>query len=355
MLASTRLESLIGPTSLHRDVVRCQAPLRISFCGGGTDVPPYPDLYGGCVLSCTIDKYAYVSVRTHSSNIVRVESRDLKRVIEFAAHEDDGEPDLAKAIIRRFGETSLECYMHSDAPPGSGLGSSSAMIVALIGALAQRNGYDLTSYEIADLALKIEREDLQISGGMQDQYAATFGGFNFIEFTKEGVVVNPLRIPQQTLDELHYNLLLCYTGKTRFSSSILKEQTANVVAKNRAVMRGLTQLKDLAVEMKRALLTADCRRFGEILHDAWLLKRTLASGITDARIDEMYESARVSGALGGKLLGAGGGGFLLLFVPFTKRERVKEALMRTGGAIVDFQFEHRGVRAWCALANLWDQ
>lgn len=355
MLSSTRLEALVGPTPLQRDVVRCQAPLRISFCGGGTDVPPYPELYGGCVLSCTIDKYAYVSVRSHSSQSVRVESRDLKRVIEFASHEDDGEPDLAKSIIRRFGETSLDCYMHSDAPPGSGLGSSSAMIVALIGALAQRNACDLTAYEVAELALKVERQDLQIAGGLQDQYAAAFGGFNFIEFSKDGVVVNPLRVAQDTLDELHYNLLLCYTGKTRFSSNILQEQTANVVSRQVSVMDGLSELKSLTIDMKRALLTGECRAFGELLNDAWQLKRTLASGITDVRIDEMYAEARRGGAIGGKLLGAGGGGFLLFFVPFTKRDRVREVLDRLGGQTVDFQFEHRGSRAWTSSSNLWNR
>lgn len=353
MLASTRLEELFGTASLRRDVVRCQAPLRISFCGGGTDVPPYPELYGGCVLSCTIDKYASVSVRSHPGQLVRVESRDLKRVIEFSSHEDDGEPDLAKSIIRRFGETSLDCYMHSDAPPGSGLGSSSAMIVALIGALAQRNGYDLTPYEIARLALKVEREDLQIAGGMQDQYAASFGGFNFIEFTKQGVVVNPLRIAQETLDELRYNLLLCYTGRTRFSSNILAEQTANVRAKDDDAMNGLGHLKAMAVEMKRALLTGDCAAFGNLLHEAWVQKRRLASGITNRAIDEMYEEARRVGAIGGKLLGAGGGGYLLLFVPFTVRERVRSLLENMGGSTVDFQFEPRGARSWTTSSNLW--
>lgn len=353
MLASARLESLIGPTSLRRDVVRCQAPLRISFCGGGTDVPPYPELYGGCVLSCTIDKYAYVSVRTHSTHAVRVESRDLKRVIEFSAHEDDGEPDLAKSIIRRFNETSLECYMHSDAPPGSGLGSSSAMIVALIAALSQRNGFELTQYQIADLALKVERHDLKIAGGMQDQYAAAFGGFNFIEFTKDGVVVNPLRIAQETLDELRYNLLLCYTGKTRFSSTILTEQTAHVISHDPGVMSGLSQLKSMTLEMKRALLLGDCPMFGKLLNDAWELKRTLASGITSAAIDNMYEEAKRAGAIGGKLLGAGGGGFLLLFVPFTKRQAVAERLAQIGGTAVDFQFEPRGARTWFTPSALW--
>lgn len=354
MLSSKALhEQLYGPDALTHDVVRCQAPLRISFCGGGTDVPPYPDLYGGCVLSCTIDKYAYVSARSREVDAVRVESRDLKRVMEFASHDDDGEPDLARSIIRRFGETALECYMHSDAPPGSGLGSSSAMIVALIGALAKRQGLSLTPYQIADLALKVERLDLQISGGLQDQYAAAFGGFNFIEFTKDGVVVNPLRIAQETLDELHYNLLLCYTGRTRLSSNILSEQTANVVSKNDRVMEGLSELKAMTVEMKRALLVGDCRSFGELLNDAWKLKRTFASGITDPSIDEMYEAACGAGAIGGKLLGAGGGGFLLFFVPFTRRDHVRLRLEEMGGKSVDFQFEPRGARTWSTSDSLW--
>lgn len=346
-------EQIYGEGGVANDVVRSQAPLRISFCGGGTDVPPYPETHGGCVLSCTIDKYAYVSARARLTDSVRVESRDLKRVIEFASHEDDGEPDLAKSIIRRFGEVSLECYMHSDAPPGSGLGSSSAMIVALIGALARRNGLVLDPYHVAELALKVEREDLQISGGLQDQYAASFGGFNFIEFTASGVIVNPLRVAPDTLDELHYNLLLCYTGKTRLSSNILTEQTANVVSKNERVMEGLSALKDMTVEMKRALLRGDCPTFGSLLHDAWQLKRTFASGITDAAIDEMYETARNAGAIGGKLLGAGGGGFLLFFVPFTRRESVRDALENVGGVIVDFQFEPRGMRTWMASSQHW--
>jgi D-glycero-alpha-D-manno-heptose-7-phosphate kinase len=344
---------LTGSAAQSKDIVRCQAPLRISFCGGGTDVPPYPELYGGCVLSCTIDKYAYVSMRSREIESVRVESRDLKRVMEFTSHEDDTQPDLAMSIIRRFGETSLDCYMHSDAPPGSGLGSSSAMIVSLIGALAKRQGLHLTAYKIAELALVVEREDLQIAGGMQDQYAAAFGGFNFIEFAKDQVIVNQLRVPQETLDELHYNLLLCYTGKTRFSSNILQEQTDNVRVKDSVVLASLGHVKDLTLEMKKALLTGNCRAFGDLLNQAWQLKRTFASAISNTQIDEMYWEALKAGALGGKLLGAGGGGYLLLFVPFMRRDSVQQVLEQMGGSVTDFQFDSRGVRTWIAPPELW--
>src|SRR6516225_1977957 len=172
-----------GVPATSFDVVRSRAPLRISFCGGGTDVPPYPEQFGGCVLSCAIDKYAFVSLRTRHDDSIRVHSSDLNRVAEFRGGTTslDGTIDLAQTIFNRFGTHSLDCYMSSDAPPGSGFGSSSAMIVALIAALARSEGRHLTDYEMAELAYAVERTDLHIQGGMQDQYAATFGGFNFIE------------------------------------------------------------------------------------------------------------------------------------------------------------------------------
>lgn len=354
MRNDTVQRELRGPVALEqRSLVRCQAPLRISFCGGGTDVPPYPERYGGCVLSCTIDKYAYVSVRPRDGDCIRVESRDLKRVTEYHGGENSGEPDLAQSIIRRFNEKSLDCYMHSDAPPGSGLGSSSAMIVALIGALALRNGIRLSAYDVAKLAVTIERDDLGIAGGLQDQYAASFGGFNFMEFTRDGVLVHPLRVPQDTLDELNYNLLLCYTGKTRLSSHILEEQKASVISNSPPVMDDLSAIKELTFAFKRALLMGKCREFGDLLNEAWCLKKRLASAITNPQIDELYHIALDGGALGGKLLGAGGGGFLLLFVPFTQRERVSERMESVGGRIVPFQFEPRGAHAWSTSAALW--
>ena len=344
-----------GVPATSFDVIRSRAPLRISFCGGGTDVPPYPEQFGGCVLSCAIDKYAFVSLRSRDEEGIRVHSSDLNRVAEFRGPSGplDGTIDLAQTIFNRFGTDSLDCYMSSDAPPGSGLGSSSAMIVALIAALARREGRHLSDYEMAELAYAVERTDLNIQGGMQDQYAATFGGFNFIEFTGEGVLVNPLRISEDALNELHCHLLLCYTGGTRASSNILREQTANVVSHVPDVMDSLAELKALTLELKRSLLQNRFVEFGEILDRAWHLKKRLASGISNAAIDELYTIAKRAGAIGGKLLGAGGGGFLLIFAPFTRRDKVRERLELAGGKIVDFQFDQRGVRTWLAAGDTW--
>ena len=195
------------------EVIRSRAPLRISFCGGGTDVAPYPELYGGCVLSATIERYAYVSIRSHGARTIRVHSEDTGHDIVFDPDRPDdssGKLDLAQAIFGRFGASALDCFMHSDAPPGSGLGSSSAMIVAFIAALALKDRMHLSNDEIAELAYAIERDDLGIVGGMQDQYASVFGGFNFIEFEAEGVHVTPLRLSENAIAEFHYESLLKY-------------------------------------------------------------------------------------------------------------------------------------------------
>jgi D-glycero-alpha-D-manno-heptose-7-phosphate kinase len=357
MLNSVMQRSAIGLAEGKRDIIRSRAPLRISFCGGGTDVPPYPERYGGCVLSCTIDKYAYVSARSREPGLLtRVHSVDLDRIVEFSAAEPGGlstDNRLAEAIIRRFGAVALDSYMHCDAPPGSGLGSSSAMLVALAAALARFQKLELSPDDIAELALLVERKDLGIVGGMQDQYATTYGGFNFIEFTRDGVLVHPLRLTDETRDELHYHLILCYTGATRFSSSILAEQTGNVESREDGVLDALAALKDLTLEMRRVLLRGKVNDFGALLDVAWNLKRRLASGISNPGIEELYDRAKKAGAIGGKILGAGGGGFLLIFAPFMRRQPVREALESAGGRIVDFQFDDRGARTWIAESDTW--
>lgn len=337
----------IAPSELK--VVRSRSPLRISFCGGGTDVSPYPERFGGCVLSCTIDKYAYVSLRDTPSPFVRVicDEQGVDAVFEPNSDADlQGKMDLAEAIVRRFSISGLECRVMADAPPGSGLGSSSTMIVTLIEALSRRLGLTISQYEKAELAYDVERNDLGIAGGMQDQYAAAFGGFNFIEFTSDGVCVTPLRLPPDAVAELHMHLLLCYTGATRFSGAILQEQTSNVVREEPDVMASLGGLKDLTIELKTALLKGRYGEFGDLLDQAWQMKRHLASSISNETIDQLYDDARKAGALGGKLLGAGGGGHVLFFVPFNKRNRVREALTQRGMSVVDFQFEWRGAYSW---------
>jgi len=333
-------------------LVRSKAPLRISFSGGGTDVPPYPQTKGGVVLSSTINKYAYASlIPRKDKNEIKVVSLDYERTLEYKNEEDleyNGDLDLVKSVIKnmKIVNKGIKIYLHSDAPPGSGLGSSSTMVVSLIGLFRHWLNMPLTNYDIADLAYKIERVDLGIEGGLQDQYAATFGGFNFIEFLENMVIVNPLKIPDDIVEELNYSLLLCYTGKRRLSANIIKEQVDGVVKKKEGVIRAMDELKSITIKMKNALLQGKLNDFGGLLHYAWENKKKMASKITAPFIDEMYEAACKKGALGGKILGAGGGGYLLVYAPFNRRHIIAEELERLGGKMVNFDFEFKGLRTW---------
>ena len=334
-------------------IVRSRAPLRISFGGGGTDVSPYMDERGGAVLSVTIDKYAYASMRLTDDQSLSVRSLDYDIVTKYALDDPlhlDGSLDLVKAVLKRMRDPAesqgLEFFLHSDAPPGSGLGSSSTMAVAMIGVMRQWKNLPLTDYEIAELALAVERQDLQIAGGKQDQYAAVFGGFNYIEFTEDHVVVNPLRIKPETVNELQYLLLLCYTGKTRMSDGIIRKQQEGFEKKVTDVIAAMDQIKQIAVEMKSALLRGRLREFGDLLHAGWQAKKRMAGPITNPHIDELYDVARKNGAIGGKITGAGGGGYMLLFCEFDRKHVVAEQLEKLGGQIVEFAFDHDGLQTW---------
>lgn len=334
-------------------LIRSKAPLRISFAGGGTDVPPYPAEYGGVVLSATINKYAYGSLTLTSDEMLTVQSLDYDIVAKYHMDHElefDGNLDLVKAVVRRLvtnhKERGLQLFLHSDAPPGSGLGSSSTLVVALIGLFKHWLHLPLTAYEIAELAYQIEREDLGIKGGMQDQYAATFGGFNFIEFFGATTVVNPLRVDPECINELEYNLLLCYTGRTRLSAHILDRQIQSYVQKRENVMRALGDLKQVTIEMKKCLLQSRLDDFGRLLHEEWQYKKQLDSQISNPEIDELYEAARQEGAIGGKIAGAGAGGYLLLYCAFDKKHKVAERLEQMGGQIVKVEFEPRGLQTW---------
>ncbi len=337
-------------------IVRAKAPLRISFCGGGTDVSPYPEERGGVVLSATIDKYTYASLRALTVPTIRVTSldADLTRVWPLGATlVPDGRLDLILGVLNRFQAerpfpSGFEIFVHSDAPPGSGLGSSSTMIATVVGVLAEWLRHPLTPYEVAELTYQIERVDLRIAGGRQDQYAAVFGGFNFIEFHADYTVVNPLRLRRATMNELEYNLLLCFTGQTRVSAGIVEKQMKGYTGGQPEVIDSLEEMKRLAVEMKTLLLTDQVREFGSKLHVAWDWKKKLQSEITNPRIDALYARALELGALGGKILGAGGGGFLLVMVPFERRLAIARALEELGGAILPFAFEGRGLQTWTA-------
>lgn len=351
---------------------RARAPLRISFAGGGTDVSPYAEERGGLVLNATVDKYAYATLRVRDEPAIVIKSLDYHTIAKFDLDQPlvyDGQLDLVKATIRRLqglesspartlkeilnGRQGFELFLHTDAPPGSGLGASSAVVVAILGAFSQWLGLPLTNYEIAALAYQIERVDLGIKGGRQDQYAAAFGGFNLIEFYGERVIVNQLRIPEAVLNELHYSLMLFYTGGTRLSAHIIDSQTSGFVERREEVVAAMDSIKQLTLETKNALLQGRLEDFGALLHQSWVNKKKMAASISNPRIDEMYAEARRLGALGGKISGAGGGGYMFLYCPYETQSAIAQRLEELGALLVSFSFEKNGLQSWeTQLASL---
>jgi len=349
----------------RRVLIRAKTPLRISFAGGGTDVPPFPEREGGLVLNATISRYAYGTLVPGAGEKISIESVDFGMTTTYgidAALDHDGKLDMAKAAIRNVEERyprrasdpadkrrfhqGFELFLHSNAPPGTGLGSSSAMAVTLIGLLKEFRHLQMNDYEIASLACTIEREDLGIRGGLQDQYVTTFGGFNLIEFGADRVIVNPLRIAPDALLELEQCLLLCYTGVSRTADHIIDDQTQRFEEHNETALEGLRRQKVLAVEMKEALLERRLNDFGELLDEAWQAKKNMSSRISTDRIDEMYEEARRHGAIGGKVTGAGGGGYMLFYCDYRTKHRVAEAMLAMDARVEEFAFEQEGLRTW---------
>lgn len=334
-------------------IIRSRAPLRISFGGGGTDVAPYSDERGGLVINATINRFAYVTIVPNTSGVIRLKSLDYNHEVVYSSDAEvppfDFQMDLAKGVIKRLAVDkglSFDLYTHSDCPPGSGLGASSTMMVALIGAFDAWMRMGLDRYEIARLAYEIEREDLGIKGGKQDQYCAAFGGFNFMEFRKDVVLVNPLRMPDEWVNELEYSLVLAYTGTSRESSNIIASQIDNFKNKDEDSLAAMDKTKQMAVDMKQQLLTGDFHGFGNLLHEAWQAKKGMSEKISNSHIDQLYEAARRAGALGGKISGAGGGGFMYFFTDFDKRLDVERALTEHGAEIVHFGFSHNGMQTW---------
>ena len=337
-------------------VLRARAPLRLSFAGGGTDVSPFPEREGGAVLSATISSFAYSTLRTRSDGLIRVKSLDYGLSVGFGVDdpvEFDGRLDLPKAAIARVrahsdarATTGFDLFLHTSAPPGSGLGSSSAVIVSVVGLVAAQFGLSMSRHEIAQLACVLEREDLGIAGGRQDQYAAAFGGFNYIEFRGDQVVVNPLRIPDETVHELEHNMLLAYTGRTRVSDHIIEDQVSRYETGVEEASEGLRRQRALAEEMKNVLLRGEVDTFGALLGEAWHAKRKMSERISTPLIDEAIELARRSGAFGGKVTGAGGGGHMIFCCEFERRHLVAEALIGLGLQVSDFTFSREGVTTW---------
>lgn len=329
-------------------VITAKVPLRVSFGGGGTDILSFSEKNGGVVLTSTINKYAYCSIVPNETNEISIYSSDFNKVLKLNTKEYiyDGNLDIVKAALKfmniRSGcKISIKC----DVGPGTGLGASSAIMVALLGALAKWKNVEMNKCELARFAYEVEREELKIAGGYQDPYATTFGGFNFIEFNKnQNVIVKPLNLQNDVISNLQNNLLLCYTGKSHVSSNIIKDQVRNYEEKRANVMESLFNIKTLAYKMKDAIIEGEIESFGEMLDESWNYKKKLSTMITNPQIDNLYTEALKYGSLGGKLLGAGAGGYLLIYTPANLKQKVSDALVKAGGRIEKWNFEFDGAQ-----------
>jgi D-glycero-alpha-D-manno-heptose-7-phosphate kinase len=340
-------------------IYRSKAPLRIGLAGGGTDVSPYCDLYGGAILNATLSLYAHATIEPLADRTIILRGMDRKEETRFEHGVDldtlptGGSLDLLKGVYNRirkdYGWTAggFRLSTFVDAPAGSGLGTSSTLVVAIVGVFAEMLKLPLGEYDIAHLAYDIERRELKMAGGRQDQYAATFGGVNYMEFYKDDkVIVNPLRVKQQYLFELENNLLLYYTATSRESARIIEVQSRNVTEKKEKPIEAMHALKHQAQLMKEALLMGRLHEIGEILDFGFRQKQQMAEGISNAHIDEIYQEAKRAGATGGKISGAGGGGFMTFYCPGTAKYRVMEVLSGLGGHCQPYNFTGHGLTTW---------
>ncbi len=345
------------PITQKNLVVRSKAPLRLGLAGGGTDVSPFCDLHGGAVLNATIDMHAYCTIEATDEQQVTFEAADRDEYEAFSAVErlplDDGlilHKAVYNRIVRQFnrGEPlSFRMTTYSDAVPGSGLGSSSTLVVAMIKAFTEWLNLPLGDYDIAQLAYQIERIDAGLSGGRQDQYAATFGGVNFIEFyPDERVIVNPLRVKRWVINELENSFVLFYTGSSRESAKIIDEQIKNTNQKNKRSVDAMLELKADAVIMKESLLKGDFLTFATYLGKSWEAKKKMADAISNPTIDAIYQIALAAGAYGGKVSGAGGGGFMMFMCNPAQRIRLINTLNQQDGQVMNFHFTKLGTQAW---------
>jgi D-glycero-alpha-D-manno-heptose-7-phosphate kinase len=337
-------------------IYRSKAPLRIGLAGGGTDVSPYSDQFGGAILNATISLSAYAAIETLPENKIIVEALDRDEQQSFDLTSElpiDGTLDLLKGVYNRIQkdyDPAVKGFRLStfvDAPAGSGLGTSSTLVVAVLGAFKEMLKLPLDEYKIAQYAYDIERNDLQLAGGKQDQYAATFGGVNFMEFyAGDKVIVNPLRIKPEYLHELENNLVLYFTSTSRESAAIIKEQVKNVNEKNEKSIEAMHHLKDQAKMMKEALLQGKLDEIGLILDYGFEQKRNMAANISNSSIEDVYAAAKAAGATGGKISGAGGGGFMIFYCPRNTRHAVIKTLNTFGGTVRDYSFTKYGLTTW---------
>jgi D-glycero-alpha-D-manno-heptose-7-phosphate kinase len=332
----------------NASVLIARAPVRVSFFGGGTDLPAYYLQHGGGVLSSTIDKYVYVILSVSEGQDLQITSSDYHTFYRHSPGEPllwDGDLSLPRAVLHQFGvEHGLTLFLASEVPPGTGLGSSSSVTVALIKAISTACGQRVSAQQLAELACEIEIRKLGKPIGVQDQYAAAFGGLNWLTCSAEGVKVERVPVRREVMARLEANLVLAFTGAAHDSAAILAQQTRSSETGDRTVIGALQGVQELALQARHYLMAGDLSALGHLFHRAWEYKRQFAPGVTNERIENWYALARQKGALGGKIAGAGGGGFLLLYCDDGAAGRVSAALEAEGLRCMDYRFENDGAR-----------
>lgn len=337
--------------------VHCRAPLRLGLAGGGTDVSPYSDKYGGCVLNATIDLYAHAIIEPGNKGKTIFVSVDHQKTLEYS---DLIKPKLHQSFqlhcaihryfVKKYNRNKklpLKLITFADVPAGSGLGTSSTLVVCILKAYCTFLNINLSEYEIANLAYKIERIELKMDGGKQDQYAAAFGGFNFMEFgTGSRLLINPLRIKKWVVNELETSLVLYFTGQSRDSALIIKDQINNANTNNHKFSKAMHNLKKDAFEMKEAILLGKIKKISYIFSRSWKSKQRLSKKISNKNISKILRLGKKAGALSGKVSGAGGGGFIMFFVPVEYRLSLINFLNQLSGKVVNFHFVSHGAEAW---------
>jgi D-glycero-alpha-D-manno-heptose-7-phosphate kinase len=331
-------------------LIRSRAPVRIDLAGGWTDVPPFADREGGAVVNMTLNRYTYATLRTHSGAAVRIQSADYNAYVEAETVrrlEYDGTLDLVKAALKRLDINSgLELTTRADAPPGSGLGTSASLGVALVGVLNVLQAERLSAHEVAELATIMEIEELGIAGGKQDQLAAALGGINFLEFGPHRPVSSPLPVSSGVINELEKRLVLCYSGTSRLSGDIIQRVQHAYISGEAATCNALRTMREIARRVKSALLSGSLDELGPLLRENWACQRALHPSVSNETVDQLCAVAERHGALGGKACGAGGGGCIVFFCAADAERSVREALNEAGGQIIDFNLDRYGLQTW---------
>ncbi|MBZ0299828.1 MAG: GHMP kinase [Anaerolineae bacterium] len=323
-----------------------RAPVRISFGGGGTDLPAYYSQFGGAVLNTAINRYVYAIISDNANAALQIISSDFR---VFERHTDatemttDGELGLAKAVLREFGQyEGMDLFLSSQVPPGTGLGSSGAVAVCMVAALAAWQGRTMNCFEIAEMACDIGINKLKLPSGKQDEYGSAMGGLNQIVFNPDSTIVKPLDLPTDVITTFERRIMLFFTGKSRNSGDILKRQSNASYDKDPATLERMHRIKALGLDMADALRRHDLDAFGSLLHQSWQQKRGVVDSISNDLIDQAYAAARAQGALGGKIAGAGGGGFMMLYCHEDRQQAVTEALQTLNLSRMDFRFDFKG-------------